>query len=79
MFYENKSRFKILVAHGANLGYGSYGTADNDSNSNRKLHHIKSHQQINTGQLDNSRPIEEMPYQVRSFYVAYHHSLLIVI
>ncbi|KAI8440329.1 hypothetical protein MSG28_001669 [Choristoneura fumiferana] len=55
------------VAHGANLGYGSYGAADNDSNSNRKLHHIKSHQQINTGQLDNSRPIEEMPYQSGEF------------
>ncbi|KAI8440328.1 hypothetical protein MSG28_001669 [Choristoneura fumiferana] len=67
MQYENKSPFKILVAHGANLGYGSYGAADNDSNSNRKLHHIKSHQQINTGQLDNSRPIEEMPYQSGEF------------
>lgn len=58
--------YNVLAgAHGANLGYGLYGTAEEDANSNRKLHNIKSHQQIsNAGQLDNTRPIEEMPYQV---------------
>ncbi|XP_026326401.1 uncharacterized protein LOC113235063 isoform X3 [Hyposmocoma kahamanoa] len=55
-------------AHGANLGYGLYGTAEDDANSNRKLHNIKSHQQIsNAGQVDNTRPIEEMPYQSGEF------------
>ncbi|XP_072942020.1 uncharacterized protein [Epargyreus clarus] len=53
--------------HGA-LGYGLYGAADNDANSNRKLHHIKSHQQISSsGQIDNTRPVEEMPYQSGEF------------
>ncbi|XP_061705735.1 uncharacterized protein LOC133516797 isoform X2 [Cydia pomonella] len=57
------------VAHSTNLGYGSYGAADNESNANRKLHHIKSHQQLSTGQVDDSRPgqIEEMPYQSGEF------------
>ncbi|CAK1551873.1 unnamed protein product [Leptosia nina] len=50
------------------LGYGVYGATENDANSNRKLHNIKSHQQIpNTGQIDNTRPIEEMPYQSGEF------------
>lgn len=53
------------AAHGTSLGYGLYGAAENDANSNRKLHNIKTHQQMsNTGQLDNTRPLEEMPYQV---------------
>lgn len=58
--------FNILVnAHATGLGYSAYGTAENDANSNRKLHHIKSHQQVSSsGQIDNNRPIEEMPYQV---------------
>ncbi|XP_038213781.1 uncharacterized protein LOC119833699 isoform X4 [Zerene cesonia] len=55
-------------AHAVGLGYGVYGSSDNDANSNRKLHNIKSHQQIsNTGQIDNTRPIEEMPYQSGEF------------
>lgn len=55
----------LAGAHGANLGYGLYGATQGDTNSNRKLHNVKSHQQIpNAGQLDNTRPIEEMPYQV---------------
>ncbi|XP_045527096.1 uncharacterized protein LOC123715817 isoform X2 [Pieris brassicae] len=54
-------------AHSGALGYG-YGSTENDANSNRKLHNIKTHQQIpNTGQIDNSRPIEEMPYQSGEF------------
>ncbi|KAL0884001.1 hypothetical protein ABMA27_016048 [Loxostege sticticalis] len=53
-------------AHAASLGYGIYGSTDND-NASRKLQHIKSHQQIsNAGQLDN-RPVEEMPYQSGEF------------
>lgn len=57
--------FILVASHGASLGYGVYGTTD-DNSTNRKLHHInKSHQQIsNTGQMENTRPIEEMPYQV---------------
>ncbi|XP_041972765.1 serine-rich adhesin for platelets-like isoform X1 [Aricia agestis] len=56
-----------VSAHAAGLGYGVYGS-DNDSNSNRKLHHIKSHQQISsTGQIDSNRPVEEMPYQSGEF------------
>lgn len=62
--------FKLLVAALSNaLAYGPYGAAE-DANSNRKLHHIKSHQQLsNTGHIDNNRPqIEEMPYQVGALY-----------
>ncbi|XP_026765179.1 uncharacterized protein LOC113523412 isoform X2 [Galleria mellonella] len=57
------------TTHGANLGYGlGYGAQESDNNGDRKLHHIKSHQQIsNTGQLENTRPIEEMPYQSGEF------------
>ncbi|XP_063823330.1 uncharacterized protein LOC135073185 isoform X2 [Ostrinia nubilalis] len=55
-----------VSAHAASLGYGIYGT-DNE-NASRKLQHIKSHQQIsNAGQIDNNRPIEEMPYQSGEF------------
>lgn len=47
------------------MGYGLYGTTDTDK-GNRNMQHMKSHQQVSTsGQVDNSRPIEEMPYQVR--------------
>ncbi|XP_046978997.1 uncharacterized protein LOC124544471 isoform X2 [Vanessa cardui] len=57
-----------VTAHTTGLAYGTYGPADNDANSNRKLHHIKSHQQISSsGQIDNNRPIEEMPYQSGEF------------
>ncbi|XP_037297508.1 uncharacterized protein LOC115442616 isoform X2 [Manduca sexta] len=58
-----------VSGHGTNLGYGIYGTTDNDNNANRKLHHInKSHQQItSTTQMETSRPIEEMPYQSGEF------------
>lgn len=53
-----------VAAHAANLGYGAY-VSDNEANS-RKLHNVKSHQQIsNTSQPDTNRPIEEMPYQVK--------------
>ncbi|GBP39115.1 hypothetical protein EVAR_27074_1 [Eumeta japonica] len=53
--------------HGGNLDYGNY-TTDNDSNPSRKLQHIKSHQQIgSTNPQDNSRPMEEMPYQSGEF------------
>ncbi|KAI5641142.1 hypothetical protein NE865_06611 [Phthorimaea operculella] len=56
------------VAHGGSLGYGLYGAPENDSNSTRKLQNIKSHQQMsNTGQMDNTRPVEEMPYQSGEF------------
>lgn len=51
----------IVSSHGANMGY-EYGATD-DANA-RKLHHMKTHQQINAAHLDNIRPIEEMPYQV---------------
>ncbi|XP_013175092.1 PREDICTED: uncharacterized protein LOC106123379 [Papilio xuthus] len=55
-----------VAAHGAALGYANYAAADSDAN--RKLHHIKTHQQVsNTGQIDNTRPIEEMPYQSGEF------------
>ncbi|XP_049864836.1 uncharacterized protein LOC126366020 isoform X2 [Pectinophora gossypiella] len=55
-------------AHGGSLGYGVYGAADADNNANRKLQNIKSHQQISSsGQIDNTRPIEEMPYQSGEF------------
>lgn len=60
----------ILVAALTNaLAYSPYGSTE-DSNSNRKLHHIKSHQQMtSTGHMDNNRPqIEEMPYQVLTFF-----------
>lgn len=60
--------FYILVAaHGANMGYGLYGTTDNDNKANRNMqHNIKSHHQVSSsGQIDNTaRPLEEMPYQV---------------
>lgn len=56
--------FSLVLTHGSNLGYGNYGTAEADSS--RKLHHIKTHQQI-SGPHDSSRPLEEMPYQVK-FY-----------
>jgi hypothetical protein len=57
--------FVIAAAHSTSLGYGIYGATENDNNGSRKLQHIKSHQQISSsGQIDNSRPIEEMPYQV---------------
>ncbi|VVC91609.1 unnamed protein product [Leptidea sinapis] len=52
--------------HATATGYGTYGSTDND-NSSRKLHNIKSHQQIAPGQIDNNRPIEEMPYQSGEF------------
>ncbi|XP_050672595.1 serine-rich adhesin for platelets-like isoform X2 [Leptidea sinapis] len=52
--------------HQPEEGYGTYGSTDND-NSSRKLHNIKSHQQIAPGQIDNNRPIEEMPYQSGEF------------
>ncbi|VVC91610.1 unnamed protein product [Leptidea sinapis] len=55
-----------LNPHATATGYGTYGSTDND-NSSRKLHNIKSHQQIAPGQIDNNRPIEEMPYQSGEF------------
>ncbi|RVE45086.1 hypothetical protein evm_010274 [Chilo suppressalis] len=56
------------TAHSTNLGYGIYGTTDTDNNASRKLQHVKSHQQIsNAGQIENPRPIEEMPYQSGEF------------
>ncbi|XP_053599864.1 uncharacterized protein LOC128669225 isoform X2 [Plodia interpunctella] len=57
------------ATHGASLGYGlGYGAAENDNGGDRKLHHIKSHQQItSSGQIDNTRPIEDMPYQPGEF------------
>ncbi|XP_045533843.1 uncharacterized protein LOC106708546 isoform X2 [Papilio machaon] len=55
-----------VAAHGTALGYANYAAADSDAN--RKLHHIKTHQQVsNTSQIDNTRPIEEMPYQSGEF------------
>ncbi|CAG5055980.1 unnamed protein product [Parnassius apollo] len=55
-----------VPAHGAALEYANYTATDNDAN--RKLHHIKSHPQVSsTGQIDNTRPIEEMPYQSGEF------------
>lgn len=66
MFFMLNVNIVILVAaHGATLGYANYTAAESDAS--RKLHHIKTHQQVsNTGQIDNTRPIEEMPYQVNS-------------
>ncbi|CAH2062863.1 unnamed protein product, partial [Iphiclides podalirius] len=56
-----------VSAHGAALGYTNYATSETEAN-NRKLHHIKSHQQVSsTGQIDNTRPVEEMPYQSGEF------------
>ncbi|XP_013185673.2 mucin-2 isoform X1 [Amyelois transitella] len=57
------------ATHGASLGYGiGYGATENDNSGDRKLHHIKSHQQISsTGQLENTRPVEDMPYQPGEF------------
>ncbi|CAH0628799.1 unnamed protein product [Chrysodeixis includens] len=59
-----------VAAHGANMGYGLYGTTDNDNKANRNMqHNIKSHHQVSSsGQIDNSaRPLEEMPYQSGEF------------
>ncbi|CAB3228466.1 unnamed protein product [Arctia plantaginis] len=57
-----------VAAHGANMGYGLYGTTDTDNKGNRNMQHMKSHQQVSSsGQVDNSRPIEEMPYQSGEF------------
>ncbi|XP_047022941.1 uncharacterized protein LOC124632228 isoform X2 [Helicoverpa zea] len=58
-----------VTAHGANMGYGLYGTTDNDNKANRNMqHNIKSHHQVSSsGQVDNTRPIEEMPYQSGEF------------
>ncbi|KAF9412974.1 hypothetical protein HW555_008671 [Spodoptera exigua] len=55
-------------AHGANMGYGLYGATD-DSKANRNMqHNIKSHHQVSSsGQVDNTRPLEEMPYQSGEF------------
>ncbi|KAJ0179401.1 hypothetical protein K1T71_005113 [Dendrolimus kikuchii] len=56
-----------VAGHG-NVGYGIYGSTENDNNANRKLQHMKTHQQgSNTGQMDNSRPLEEMPFQSGEF------------
>lgn len=55
-----------MSSHGSNLAYGIYGATDSDS-ANRKLQQMnKSHQQVTstTGQMDGTRPLEEMPYQV---------------
>ncbi|KAJ8727055.1 hypothetical protein PYW08_015452 [Mythimna loreyi] len=60
-----------VAAHGANMGYGGLygGAAENDSKANRNMqHNLKSHHQVSSsGQVDNSRPIEEMPYQSGEF------------
>ncbi|XP_045763707.1 mucin-5AC-like isoform X1 [Maniola jurtina] len=55
-------------AHTAGLGYGVYGSTENEANSNRKLHHIKTHQHVSrTGQIDSNMSVEEMPYQSGEF------------
>ncbi|XP_039745628.1 mucin-19-like isoform X2 [Pararge aegeria] len=57
-----------VSAHAAGLGYGVYGSTENEATSNRKLHHIKSHQHVSrSGQIDNNLPVEEMPYQSGEF------------
>ncbi|XP_028039193.1 uncharacterized protein LOC114249727 isoform X2 [Bombyx mandarina] len=58
-----------VSSHGSNLAYGIYGATDSDS-ANRKLQQMnKSHQQVTstTGQMDGTRPLEEMPYQSGEF------------
>lgn len=52
----------VYISAAGNVGYGIYGSTENDGN--RKLQHMKTHQSSNTGQMDNSRPLEEMPFQV---------------
>ncbi|XP_023942778.1 uncharacterized protein LOC112049212 isoform X2 [Bicyclus anynana] len=57
-----------VSAHSTSLGYGVYGSTENEASSNRKLHHIKSHQHVSrSGQIDNNASIEEMPYQSGEF------------
>ncbi|XP_068628174.1 uncharacterized protein [Battus philenor] len=65
--YYYQQQPEEVSTHGAALGYSNYAAGENEANS-RKLHHIKAHQQIpSAGPIDNTRPVEEMPYQSGEF------------